>query len=871
MPASAAESPGSMLMRNLLVLNFDGRRFGIWEDAVASLRPAAPVRRLPLSPPEIAGIAIVDGRSAAIADLAACLGLPAMTDSQRGTFLMIDPDDKLAGFGVESPIGRIACEPDRVLPLPAFAKTAVTDCCAFEDGSLIPLLNIRELHGLVRKGLPCGAAAVGSLLSGGAGSASPVSLRIVTIGEERFCLDAEGTDFVQADGIVIADLAHPSPRIAGVVPHEGRAVPVLRLGDLLGQNESTEPEGMLIVNRGGTHYAIPVDEDHGIIGDQDLALRELPLLARSPGLDRTAVLNGQVIPLVDAARLLDADEAGELPSLADRFAPASGFPGAFRQSDVDVVEFSLLGTRQAAPREEVREVYGFRPVRRLPRTREIVIGVAELGSELLPVLDLAAIFGRKSAAGPRWRMMRISNGDFDALAITDEVFGDRRLPRDSQRQVPIVLPHEVLYGCYLDGGLVRLVLNIEALTVHFEKTEIREMISSLAAPEPAPEIAPALRAEAAAAGRDVSGPEQLPSDAEMQLQAERERTEEQERLAEEKGKQEEYDREQAAEEARRRSEAEAREREREEQRMRAEEQRRQEELKRAEEAARQRAEAEARLRAEDAERERAKEEQRKREEEERLREAQRREEEAARKKAEAEAREREQEALRKKAAEEAGKRQEEEARLAEEARLREEERRRAAAAEEARREAEEAAERAGRETAAADAARPDRSAAAFKPSGPATPTLPAAAVGQNGPERRHSPSAEKKRGRYYGLATAAAIALVVALYLLSSSGKGPAPAPPVPVKREAPAPPAKSAETPAERPALYLNVPAEEAAAAPFVYTVVKGDNLWNISKRFTGNPFNYPRVAKDNRIATPDLIFPGQKIEIRNELAPRR
>jgi nucleoid-associated protein YgaU len=48
------------------------------------------------------------------------------------------------------------------------------------------------------------------------------------------------------------------------------------------------------------------------------------------------------------------------------------------------------------------------------------------------------------------------------------------------------------------------------------------------------------------------------------------------------------------------------------------------------------------------------------------------------------------------------------------------------------------------------------------------------------------------------------------------------------------------------------------------LYIVKKGDTLWAISKRFTGNPFNYPRVARDNKIANPDLIFPDQKIHLK-------
>ena len=59
---------------------------------------------------------------------------------------------------------------------------------------------------------------------------------------------------------------------------------------------------------------------------------------------------------------------------------------------------------------------------------------------------------------------------------------------------------------------------------------------------------------------------------------------------------------------------------------------------------------------------------------------------------------------------------------------------------------------------------------------------------------------------------------------------------------------------------LVLKVPAGRPIASD-VYVVKKDDTLWSICERFTGDPFNYPRVARDNRIADPDLIFPGQKI----------
>ena len=46
-------------------------------------------------------------------------------------------------------------------------------------------------------------------------------------------------------------------------------------------------------------------------------------------------------------------------------------------------------------------------------------------------------------------------------------------------------------------------------------------------------------------------------------------------------------------------------------------------------------------------------------------------------------------------------------------------------------------------------------------------------------------------------------------------------------------------------------------------YVVRRDDTLWHISKRYTGDPFNYPLIADNNRIPNPDLIYPGQKIRV--------
>ena len=42
------------------------------------------------------------------------------------------------------------------------------------------------------------------------------------------------------------------------------------------------------------------------------------------------------------------------------------------------------------------------------------------------------------------------------------------------------------------------------------------------------------------------------------------------------------------------------------------------------------------------------------------------------------------------------------------------------------------------------------------------------------------------------------------------------------------------------------------------------GDTLWDIADRYTGNPWNYRRIARENNIRNPNLIFPRQTLNIR-------
>lgn len=47
------------------------------------------------------------------------------------------------------------------------------------------------------------------------------------------------------------------------------------------------------------------------------------------------------------------------------------------------------------------------------------------------------------------------------------------------------------------------------------------------------------------------------------------------------------------------------------------------------------------------------------------------------------------------------------------------------------------------------------------------------------------------------------------------------------------------------------------------VHTVVKGDTLWAIARRYLGDGSRYGEIARYNGIANPNLIYPGQEVTI--------
>ena len=60
------------------------------------------------------------------------------------------------------------------------------------------------------------------------------------------------------------------------------------------------------------------------------------------------------------------------------------------------------------------------------------------------------------------------------------------------------------------------------------------------------------------------------------------------------------------------------------------------------------------------------------------------------------------------------------------------------------------------------------------------------------------------------------------------------------------------------------------ALVVPELYTVRRGDTLWDICDHFYGNPWQWPRVWSFNdRITNPNWIYPGDPVRLRRGGGP--
>ena len=116
------------------------------------------------------------------------------------------------------------------------------------------------------------------------------------------------------------------------------------------------------------------------------------------------------------------------------------------------VRVRVGGEEYALPVEDVLEIAEYGPVAPVPGAAAAVIGVRNLRGQVLPIVDLASVFGLSRSEAPERIVVTDEGGRTAGLAV-DSVVGVEPLP-DAREEAES--PH--LRGAALaDGALVGLV------------------------------------------------------------------------------------------------------------------------------------------------------------------------------------------------------------------------------------------------------------------------------------------------------------------------------------------------------------------------------------------------------------------------------
>lgn len=466
-------------MRTLLLINLASRIYGVWEDEVHSVEDVHTIHRLPLFPACIAGMAVIDNRTVTLADLSVCIGLPPASLEKGLRLLIMSETERVAGFVMDGEVRRAPIRREAVFGMPKYISTTAVDSCALVEDRVIPILNISAIYMRLQQAdrePPAPELDISPSIPLDISHIKDV--RLYTCGFERFVSSAEGIENGPVQTGHIAGIPLAPAYVKGVAVHGMSAVTVISLSSKMGLPRQGTETKMLLTDISGERFGFLVDDDQGRLSSDGFSIMPMPPLTASTWMRAAAVSAGDVLPMIDLTALMAAGPQDETP-VVERYTADSSFSEMFGKKDVDVVEFMLLGARHALPASEVEDVLDLMPYRPVPNVQPIVAGVARQGDELLPVIDLAAVFGRKSMVTPSWKMILLRNGDFRALILTEHVFGGRGLPPEMHKTVPIVLPHSVVYGCYPEAEAVRLILNVLSLTVHFDRSLVKDFLGTI--------------------------------------------------------------------------------------------------------------------------------------------------------------------------------------------------------------------------------------------------------------------------------------------------------------------------------------------------------------------------------------------------------
>jgi chemotaxis signal transduction protein/LysM repeat protein len=467
-------------MRELVLFTLEDTRYGIWRDQILSVEDVQSLHRLPFARSSLTVLSVFGGQTQTLADLALCLGHPATTDASGANAWVLSEQESIRGFLMRGESVSVEA-PEALIRAPDFLRALPIEGFFGHDALPVPVINVSALYERVRRAEREKPAPPLALNGQSANQSHTAAwFRIFASSGSHFA--APGADMAEAtmSGRQVARIPLLPPNIAGVAFSHERILPVVDLALRVSGKRSQDNSRILEATLNGTAVGFLVDEDEGEWAAEDVMVKDLPPVLRAPWMSSAVLRGAHIAPVIELGALLSSPARGGEGILPPRLhSPDSQFAAMFGHQAVEVVEFSALGTIFAVPQSEVVDVLPCQPFQELPMAAGLIAGLADFGGELVPVLDLARIGGKLPQRTADWRMIVLKNGDFRALLMCESAHAARMLDREVQRGVPVVLSFPVVYGCYTDGETVRLVLNIEELTVHYHESDAALLLPAL--------------------------------------------------------------------------------------------------------------------------------------------------------------------------------------------------------------------------------------------------------------------------------------------------------------------------------------------------------------------------------------------------------
>ncbi len=466
-------------MSAIYLLTLSDHRFAVRKEEVATAREVETVHRLPFSPEHIVGLAMIDKRRIALADLAAMIGLPSFAGKYPAQVIIGTDQGAETGFIFAGELTEIEIEEESFQRMPRYLATAEISSCLDYQGRAVQIIDLNALYRLIASGKLEPSLPTFPLPDPRPPAPEPKRIKLCKVGGEVFGLPAEIADHVFDKPLSITALPATPPFIKGVAFVDNFLSPVI---DLAGKIDLParidQAERLLNIDLGEDRFSLLVDDYLGEIDDHQYIVHHLPPLAQSGLIKSIVVYDGELIPLLEPPAILDPDPSAQKKSPEHSYQLDSKFARHFNHQDIEVVEFILLGERHALPREEVEDILPVSSFRKLPNLQSLVIGIIMHQDRIVPVLDPALVFGRFSPVTYDWQMILIKNGDFLAFIVSETTFADRKLPLSIHKKVPLSHSDSLVYGCYPDANRVRLIINAADLATRFNKDGVRGLLSS---------------------------------------------------------------------------------------------------------------------------------------------------------------------------------------------------------------------------------------------------------------------------------------------------------------------------------------------------------------------------------------------------------